>query len=216
MIQKSLAQILKSLENVGKADDVYSVASSERLNAIQDAIRLLARGDNIVSGGGVHRTAGDGYVVLRSIARPRSSISNDFPWRITADGNDQEGWWVTVAPGTISNLLAINALDKIFISNDPETTWYIKLHCLTNGALPTVVTIMSDTIPVDNANNAMQNTPPPDFYVILGVVKALEVYQVIFTNLIGTADIAFLESRPPPSPGEEPYLRWWYWKVEAA
>jgi hypothetical protein len=64
MASNSLNIVLKSLTRVGRAQPVHEVASADRINAIQDAIRLLIRGENIVAGNNVLKKSSDGYVVL--------------------------------------------------------------------------------------------------------------------------------------------------------
>lgn len=69
MAFSSLNSVLKHLTRVGRSESVYQVASADRINAIQDAIRLLVRGENIVSGNHILKKSSDGYVVLTGNAR---------------------------------------------------------------------------------------------------------------------------------------------------
>lgn len=64
MVSSSLSQVLRSLVPVKRGDDVHAVASAERMNAIQTAIHLLTRGDNIVGGYNIRKKSGDGFVCL--------------------------------------------------------------------------------------------------------------------------------------------------------
>lgn len=61
---QSLSDILGSLTPVKPGDDVADVASAKRMNAIQDAIRALTRGDNINSGPNIRKFTQDGFVLL--------------------------------------------------------------------------------------------------------------------------------------------------------
>ncbi len=63
---KDIAKKLKQLQPVRKGQSVLEVASSDRINAIQDIIMALIRGDNIVDGANVYKKSGDGYVILSS------------------------------------------------------------------------------------------------------------------------------------------------------
>lgn len=80
----SLNSLLKSLTRVGRAESVYNVASADRINAIQDAIRLLVRGENIVAGTNVLKRSADGYCVLTGNAGGgRGGISDvEFPFQL--------------------------------------------------------------------------------------------------------------------------------------
>jgi hypothetical protein len=68
MASSSLNTLLKSLTRVGRSESVYNVANADRINAIQDAIRLLVRGENIIAGSNVLKRSSDGYVVLTGMA----------------------------------------------------------------------------------------------------------------------------------------------------
>jgi hypothetical protein len=69
MVSSGLSQVLRSLIPVKRGDDVHAVASAERINAIQTAIHLLTRGDNIVGGHNIRKTSGDGFVSLSADVR---------------------------------------------------------------------------------------------------------------------------------------------------
>jgi hypothetical protein len=59
-----LSDILRELKDVKAGDDVADVASSTRINAIQEAIRCLVRGDNINTGPNVLKKTQAGFVTL--------------------------------------------------------------------------------------------------------------------------------------------------------
>lgn len=134
-----------------------------------------------------------------------------FPFEITK-GTDPDGNpYVRVRPGLVSGLIPDNISDKIYISK--FGTFYIKLTCQTNGKIPTYVFLFSDSEPTDNEDVTSEGVPPPTFEVILGVVVNGRPYQIIFNNILAVPNIAFVEPTEQPNAAQEPFTRWWNWKI---
>ena len=62
---------------------------------------------------------------------------------------------------------------------------------------------------------ATLNTAPGTFYVTLALLSGGTVFQVANTILTASPKVATVVQRPPPSPGEEPFTRYWTWNVFA-
>jgi len=136
-----------------------------------------------------------------------------FPFEISGHRDSNGNFYVTVRFGTISGLIPDNISDFLYLND--TGTFYIKLGCQTNGKIPTFITLYSDNQPEDNSATVTQGSPPPDFNITLGVVKAKKVYQVVYDNMIATPKVVFLETKTQGlSAGQEPFNRWWAWQVE--
>jgi hypothetical protein len=100
MAQQSLNECLSAMTPVKPGDDVADAASSARINAIQDAIRALMRGDNINTGPNIRKKSQDGWVILTG--QPgggNGGVVGAYPFKVT-NGTDEAGNPVlTIAPG---------------------------------------------------------------------------------------------------------------------
>lgn len=115
-IGKTLQAILKSLSPIYKGDNVHGVASSERLNAIQDAIRLISRGDHINAGVGIRKRVGhDGSIMLtvdKERTFPKAAEVIETPFKVVkvpkAPTDTSPGDWI----GVIGNSHLFNSEDN--------------------------------------------------------------------------------------------------------
>lgn len=176
---KSLNQVIKSLTPVRRGDSVYHVASAERINGIQDAIRLIVRGDNIVSGINIRKKSGDGYVIISGEPGGRGGGGGvGFPWEIslqTLAGIAQ----VVVAPGTINSVLPTNMFDTWPIAG--TGTFYVTLDVTTDGTKPTTAVIDGNsTVPPDPVGINL-NLAPLDLSLLLGVIVDKRIFQVAYS-----------------------------------
>jgi hypothetical protein len=213
MIRKTLPQILKSLTPINRADDVYTVASAERMNALQDAISLLARGENIVSGVNTRKTSGEGYVVISG--KPggggigRGGISG-FPFEISIEVIGGT-YYVKVAPGTMNGALPTNIFDNFAIG--AFGTFYVQLDCVTDGKSITDVSIDVLTFPPAPIP-WLVNLAPDSFHYLLGVVVDLEPFNIVNTNLFSAPVAGVQTLTESPAPGRPYYDINWSWSVE--
>jgi hypothetical protein len=110
----ALADLLKKLVPVKKGDDVRRVASHERINALQDSIRAIARGENVVSGENIRKKLGENFFIL-SAQRQRpggggvSETVAETPFEVVSRINPDTG---ALELGVISNSHLFNSEDR--------------------------------------------------------------------------------------------------------
>lgn len=118
MTPRDINGALKSLKRLKKGDRVASAASSDRLNAIQDIIRALVRGDNVVTDGKtIRKQTSEGHFVLtgNNTARAFGGTGEvEFPFEVVQVPKDQNDNSPGDRIGVISN-------SHLFNSEDNET-----------------------------------------------------------------------------------------------
>ncbi len=107
-----------------------------------------------------------------------------------------------VVPGNWDAALAIGPTD---------TKWVTLTVASSNGEITSVTTSLEAAPPANDT--LQQDTPPASFKIVLGVIIDLSPCMIVDENLEASAIEVFRESRNPPSEGEEPFTRWWRWKV---
>lgn len=102
-----VSNYLQKLTKVKKGQPVCDVASSERINAIQDLLRALARGDHIMSGDNTRLRRGEGFVTISADAGGGSSFSSlSHPFTVTEHNNaDGKPDGVNVSPGLVGTFI---------------------------------------------------------------------------------------------------------------
>jgi hypothetical protein len=128
----ALNEYLSKLTSVRKGDSIRKVASSERMNAIQESLRILARGDNIQIGENLRKKTFTNSVML-SANRQRSRAGGEdieTPFQVITR-TDSDG---NVQLGVISNSHLFNSEDKDtyeeensawgLLSDDLLTGWF--------------------------------------------------------------------------------------------
>lgn len=205
MASRSLNSLLQSLTRVGRGDAVQQVASADRINAIQDAIRLLIRGDNIQDGENVRKKSADGYVIL-STAAPRvhggGAAVQHFPWETTLVLNTVTNFFETrVRPGTINSMLPTNMFSTSNNAIELTGTFYVTLDCTTDGdSVTDAVVDFNSTVPPDPMGSNM-GVAPSDFSVLLAVIVDRAVFQVAFTNFNAQPQTTIFSLKGSPVPG---------------
>lgn len=103
-----LQAALRAMVPVHRGQDLKSVLTEERINAIQDAIIAMAGGKHMVSGVGVRLTKGGGGVKISSKPGTASGGGGetDHPWKMHATENEAGDLGVWLTPGTISSARA--------------------------------------------------------------------------------------------------------------
>lgn len=206
-VQRNLQSLLKSFRPVGKAENVHSVASSDRINALQDAVKFLARGDHINTGSNIRKRVGqDGFLMLtvdqKKTFSSGSTVSH-FPWEIRVSTNpDTNLPTVKVLPGTVNNMIPTNMFDNFDISD--TGTWYIVLDIITDGDSPTDVSINQIQIPPDVIGSNME-IAPTSFSILLGVVVDKVPFQIIYQLINIQPQVTILSLKDTPVPGQPFY-----------
>jgi hypothetical protein len=227
-VRKSLNQVLKALTPVGKGDNVYGVASAERINNIQDAIHLITRGDHIVSGVNVRKHSGDGFVLLS--AQPRSTVGggseeSQFPWQTTFSNEGTlaaPNYRVRVRPGTVGSILPEDIFDIDDSEAESAGLVYVKVKCESDGQVVNRASMVVNRTANEDVALTAENTVPPIFYDVVSVINivdsttglfASDIFQIRSGNLDAVARVAFVVAKIPASVGEEPFTRWWNWQI---
>lgn len=100
-----LNDYLRELKTVKPGDDVSDVACAARMNAIQESIKCLVRGDNINSGPNILKKTQGGFVTLSGSPGGRrggGGGATNFPFRVQMTSVDSFPA-VNVYPGKVLN-----------------------------------------------------------------------------------------------------------------
>ncbi len=100
-----LSTDLRKLTPVKKGESVLSVANHDRMNAIQNVLRALARGDNIFSGDNTRLRKSEGVVTISSDAvnDQRSNIILPFRLTVIARKDDPDNYSINIIDGKVNN-----------------------------------------------------------------------------------------------------------------
>lgn len=121
----SLVGNLKKLTQVRKGQNVLRVASSERVNAIQETLKALVRGDNVVAGENLRKKKGEGYFVLSGNRGGRGGPPPDVtetPFQVVQLERTPEDTSTGDLVGVISNSHLFNSEDRDTYEED-NTDW---------------------------------------------------------------------------------------------
>lgn len=185
MASSSLNTLLKSLTRVGRAQPVHEVASADRMNAIQDAIRLLIRGENIIAGNNVLLKRSDGYVILTGNAagRPGGGKTTPLPFAVidatVVNPDNTVNLKVQVVDGKVNDEYPTGMGFGDFILDLVEETFQEVYLYITFDSL--TLDITSRTIDVSDT--------PPDS----------SVTATVGTLILPLADITISYTTGPPS-----------------
>ena len=134
------------------------------------------------------------------------------PTESTSNESTSNQYLVSVAPGSINNLLPTNIISpqgvlQDFTINKDEIN-YVKLKFQSNGQI-----INKADIIVDNKNCVLQIPVPfglpTEAEILLGVVYNSVTYQLIFSNLFLGAKVQYiLKADKPDALPFVPYLIW--------
>lgn len=180
MASSSLNTLLKSLTRVGRSESVYNVASADRINAIQDAIRLLVRGENIIAGMNVLKRSADGYCILTGNAAGGRGVTgtSTFPFQLiglveaTSEFDPTKIARVQVMAGQVNGEFP----DGMLIDNDPP----FKLDITDDTTIVVQVTFDPETLAI-SSRTCFESDDPDDSTVtdLLGTLNFLVGYAQI-------------------------------------
>ena len=131
----------------------------------------------------------------------------DFPWKTTFK---KPANTLSVFPGTLNGLLPSNIFSPIACSS--SGLYYLKAKVTTNGKAVTAVTLAVENGYEDCVISAVENSAPTTLAFIIAAISDGDIFQVQKTNIVITPTVAFIVSRTPPIPGDEPFVRWWTWQ----
>jgi hypothetical protein len=196
---------LRKLGRINKGDDVRSVARSDRINAMQELIKSLLRGDQFVTNRNtIRKRTSEGLTQLDvNRASSRFPATTPFPWEITIENNSDGQAYVAVYPGTINNLLPTNIFLKDLFINITGT-YFVVLHVDTDGNKPTLSFLQIRTEPPQGLGWD-QNIPPLQFDLLLGLVVDSVPFQLVSDLLLADPIAGAKTLRDPLIPGEPYY-----------
>lgn len=170
MASNSLNTVLKSLTRVGRGQPVHEVASADRINAIQDSIRLLVRGENIIAGNNVSLRRSDGYVIFTGNPAPGigGGVAPDVPFTVvdasTVDTSGTVHLKVLVVDGQVNHQYPTGMGFGNFVLNlieEPYRQVYIEITFDPTSLAVTSTTVgVSDNPPKSGVANLPAATGP--------------------------------------------------------
>jgi hypothetical protein len=195
-------------DNVRPGQRLGDAVTAQRLNAIMDAIRGLARGDNLIRGRDIMlRQTADGIVVGVEPGSGRSTTVCPFDISLTVPsvGNLK----ATFRPGTINGLLPSNYLTGVTFSS--ASTQYLSLDCtVTNGAIVSAAFVAEGSQPGDITPTLGQ--PPASFKYLVALVANGTAYKILSCgNIQARPAEAFRLDRVSPTAGQLPYDIYYTW-----
>lgn len=219
--ERSITGNLKKLTAVKKGDSVLQVASAERINAIQETLKAMARGENVVAGVNIRKTLGEGFFILSGQRGGRGGGGGEatlhFPWEITvvnvSEDPETPDWRVKVKPGTINQIIPSNMFSDWAVA--ATGTYYVTLDCTSDGDTITDVIIDGNSdIPPDLIGSE-ENAAPADLSILLGLVVDHVPFQLISDCLDAQTQLTILTLKDTPIAGEPFFDLNYTWKVTA-
>lgn len=215
----SISQILAKLTPVQKGMNLRKALTAERIQALQDAIFALSKGENIVSGANIRRKCGSGWVMLSANASRASAASGGttiqpYPFDVTV-GKDESGEpVVTVRAGTVNSLMPTNMFEQFptFGTATSETIEYAKVIVSTDGKKVTSSEIQFGDYPAE-AQVPTPNGLPTSVEVVFAVVYKGTAIRTIGNgsiNLSGAEQFR-LDKNPPAQAGQLAYVPYYRW-----
>lgn len=106
---------LQRLGRINKGDDPRTVASSDRINAMQEIIKSMLRGDHVSTNRNhLRKRTGDGLFQLTSARAPRFASQDEKSLQLY-DASDTDGLKVGITFGTVAGLVPVGWSD--YLSN---------------------------------------------------------------------------------------------------
>jgi hypothetical protein len=171
-----LAKHIESLTPVRSGERIGDALNAQRINAIQESIRILAKGGNIVTGRGVRkRELGIDAVSINAQGRGRQSVSLIRPLTLVTSPspfhNQSKGDEFYVRMGVVNNVLPYN-LSNGFVSAGEYTYVYVKAALdLAHADLVTSAQIVVSAAPILNTAFDSEGNPPSEIHMLIGAVQ---------------------------------------------
>lgn len=205
--------LLDAIAPVRAGVPLTDALSVNRINAIQDLLRLLWAGENIRSGGNVQivpSANGPSVNVLAGGGTPSSApaSSSAFDVDVTPYGS---GYRLTVKPGTINGLLPSNYSITHTTASQSASVFLLLTAETVNGEVSNASLSFADTIaPHIVAAAAM---PPSSFAWTLGMLVGGKWYKLVGGSLAATPAEVFRVAKSDYVPGALPYEAYYTWRV---
>jgi hypothetical protein len=210
----SFSDLFSALTPVRRGDPVEKVASSARINAIQELLLMLARGDNIKLGRGMRKGATIGSITIHgSESRGGRGGGSYRVWNYSTE-SERGQFSITFRDGLVSNILPTNIGEKIALKRGKN---YIFAVAKASGAVIDQVAMVVDSNLKRGRLVEAKGAPPSEVPVLIALAvvadDGVNVTRLRFRNVICTSKETRRDSRKPPGPGEEAFIRYFAWSV---
>lgn len=210
----SMSDSLRELTQVKQGESMRDTLTAARINAVQDILRGLVKGDNIQSGLNVKKRSVGGGVMLSSNAAGGAAApagNGPYPFDVSFAPLGAGTVTASIRPGSINSLIPSNYLTTYALT--VATDYYVVLTAtVTSGAVTASTLDMPTSAP--GGMPVTVATPPTSFEVLLGVVLGGVWYRVIGDgSLQATSTIAFQTTRSSPVPGTSYYDFYYTWAL---
>lgn len=216
----NLADNLRALSTVKSGDRIADVLTASRINAMQDVIRAVARGETIKGGVGVgKRTVAEGVLITVDVppAQGPSVPAGPQPFDVSFTPIDSTTQYAHMRPGTMNGIIPDNHNFNI-PQYKSGYVYYLKL----------VVTMSGTPLSVSNLTTSFDNTaptgipttaggPPTSWSYLVGAVVEGVWYRTIGPgSLVAIPAESYRVSQSSPTPGTLPYTIYYTMDVSAA
>lgn len=118
----SFDDLMKQLSPVNSGDLVTEVASAARMNAIQELIKMLVLGENIMEGPNIRKDSSQGKLILSADPSGKGLGGGTLkhPFKVRNASNDA-GPRVSITPGVIEGIVPV--IDTIRLDAIPAPTY---------------------------------------------------------------------------------------------
>jgi hypothetical protein len=212
-----MEQYLSKLTPINVGMPAHEVLTVERLNAIQDAIFALTRGDNIQRSYGIRkRTLSNGVLFMADPAGRGGGDAAPCPWTPKIRTDDEGTKFIWFEPGNIANV--IPGPDDYFsktggVEITGTGTEYAVMEVTTSGGVVSSATIVVQTDPADPIPVGA-GAPPATFEVLLATIIDGKPYrQPCCGALQATSKKAFEVEKEDPEPMESLFIQYYTWDV---
>ncbi len=210
----SLSDIVSALTPVRRGDPVEKVASSTRMNAIQDCLMFLLNGGNIKLGRGMRKGKTLGSITINvSEQRGGRGGGSYRVWNYSTESVDGQHT-IAFTDGMVSNILPTNIGTPITLKTGKN---YLFAVAKASGAVIEQVTMVVDPDLKKGRLLEAKDAPPSEVPVLIAMAVVedddVTVTRLRFRNVICEPLESRRASRKPPGPGEEAFIRYYSWKV---
>ncbi len=209
-----ISEVVSHLTKVERGDSVFEVASSKRINAIQDAIMFLLEGKHITHGQGIRIARRMGAV--RISGAPGSKLRGGGAYSVwnfsTTSSNGKhtitfrDGMVNNIAPDNLGEAIELKSGENFILARAKAKESYVETVTLE------VASRMDEAILLTT-----KGAPPPTVPVMIAKVtvdgESAAAVRLRFRNVICTPTEVRREGKKITSPGEEPFDRYYAWQV---
>ncbi len=112
--------------------------------------------------------------------------------------------------GTVNNVPPTNWNDAHTLAMGDGEFHFVVVTVTTGSGAVSGLTLSVDEEPPET-DTVARDVPPTTHKIILGAVGKSTARMIETTNLNLFGQLVFVESKPAPAVGAEPYSRWWRW-----